>query len=148
MPSTKFPLHPTYCSGADNNWRLSRWPPWQSTWIRFWWRCLKREKLQTDIRMRDGPWSIDHSISSRWSNNRRSSKMLLRQPSRIVKNVFSNSESPCYPNASHQVLSQSDLPLGSRWGLKIFKMATLGAISDIGPEQFQQSWISMSLRCR
>ena len=26
MPSTKFPLHPTYCSGADNNWRLSNWP--------------------------------------------------------------------------------------------------------------------------
>ena len=23
MPSIKFPLHPTYCSGADNNWRLS-----------------------------------------------------------------------------------------------------------------------------
>ena len=26
MPSTKFPLHPTYCLGADNNWRPSRWP--------------------------------------------------------------------------------------------------------------------------
>ena len=25
MPSTTFPLNLTYCSGADNNWRLSRW---------------------------------------------------------------------------------------------------------------------------
>ena len=45
-----------------------------------------------------------------------------------------NSESLCYPNASYQVLAQSDLQFGSRWGLKIFKMATLGAISDIGPQ--------------
>ena len=44
----------------------------------------------------------------------------------IVTNVFSNSESPCHPNASHQVVAQSDLPFGSRWGLKIFKIATLG----------------------
>ena len=33
----------------------------------------------------------------------------------IVTNVFSNSESPCHPNASHQVLAQSDLPFWSRW---------------------------------
>ena len=26
MPSIKFPLHPTYCSGVDNNWRLTRCP--------------------------------------------------------------------------------------------------------------------------
>ena len=44
----------------------------------------------------------------------------------IVTNAFSNSESPCHPNASYQVLAQSDLPFGSRWGLKIFKIATLG----------------------
>ena len=31
-----------------------------------------------------------------------------------------------YPNASHQVWPQSDLPFGSRRGLKIFKMATMG----------------------
>ena len=23
----------TYRSGADNNWRFSRWPPWRSSWI-------------------------------------------------------------------------------------------------------------------
>ena len=25
IPSTKFPLRPTFCSGADSNWRISRW---------------------------------------------------------------------------------------------------------------------------
>ena len=64
MPSTKFPLHPTYCSGAVNNWRLSRWPPWWPSWLWFWWRCRKYEKLLTDIRLREGPWSTDHGI--RW----------------------------------------------------------------------------------
>ena len=28
MLSTKFPLHPTYSSGGDKNWRLSRWMLW------------------------------------------------------------------------------------------------------------------------
>ena len=78
MPSTKFPLHPTYCSGADNNWRLSRWPLRMPTWIWFWWRCLKCEKLLTDIRMRDGSWSTDYSRSSRWANNRRSIEDLIK----------------------------------------------------------------------
>ena len=63
MPSTKFLLHSTYGSRADNNWRLSRWSPCRPLWIRFWWSCQKFEKLPTDIRMRDGPWSTDLSIS-------------------------------------------------------------------------------------
>ena len=33
MPSTKFPLHPTYCLGADNNWRLTRW--WRRCYSKF-----------------------------------------------------------------------------------------------------------------
>ena len=45
---------------------------------------------------------------------------------------FSNSESPCHPDASNQVSAQSDLPFGSRCGLKNFKMAIL----NIGTEQF------------
>ena len=44
---------------------------------------------------------------------------------------FSNSESPCHPYASHQVLAQYDLLFGRRCGLKTFKMAT---ILDIGTE--------------
>ena len=38
---------------------------------------------------------------------------------------FSNSESPCLPDASRQVLAQSDLLFGRRCGLKNFKMAAL-----------------------
>ena len=49
---------------------------------------------------------------------------------------FSNSKSPCHPNASHQVWAQSDLPFRSRRGLKIFQMATMEAILDIGTERF------------
>ena len=44
---------------------------------------------------------------------------------------FSNSESPCHPSASHQVLAQPDLLFGRRRGLKNFKMV---AILDIGTE--------------
>ena len=52
-------------------------------------------------------------------------------PSWILElNEFSNSISPCHPNASQQVWAQSDLPFGSRRCLKIFKMATVVAILD------------------
>ena len=46
---------------------------------------------------------------------------------------FTNSESPCYPDASHQVSTQPDLLFERRHGLKNFKMA---AILDIGTQQF------------
>ena len=46
---------------------------------------------------------------------------------------FSNSESPCRPDASHQVSALPDLLFGRRCGLKNFKMA---AIMDIETEQF------------
>ena len=46
---------------------------------------------------------------------------------------FSNSESPCPPDASHQVSSQPDLLFGKRCGVKNFKMA---GILDIGIERF------------
>ena len=70
------------------------------------------------------------------------------RPSWILeRNQFSNSKSPCYPNASYQGWVHSDKRFRSRLGLKIFKMATLGAILDIGTEQFKQFWISMLLQC-
>ena len=56
----------------------------------------------------------------------------------IVSKCFSNSESPCHPNAYHQVLAQSDLPFGSRWGL-IFKMATLGSTQISDQNNFSNS---------
>ena len=49
------------------------------------------------------------------------------------RNDFSNSESLCRSNASHQVLAQSDLRFGRRCRLKNFKMAV---ILDIGTERY------------
>ena len=46
---------------------------------------------------------------------------------------FGNSESPCHPDASHQVSAQSDLLFGRRYALNNFKMA---AILDIRMEPF------------
>ena len=45
------------------------------------------------------------------------------RPSWILEqNQFSISKSPCHPNVSHHVCTQSDLPFVSRHGLKIFKI--------------------------
>ena len=56
-----------------------------------------------------------------------------RWPSWIFEqNEFSNSKSLCYPNASRQVMAQFDFSFWSRHGLKIFKMATVATILDIG----------------
>ena len=43
----------------------------------------------------------------------------------IGTELFSNSESPCHPDASYQVSSQSDLRCGRRCGLKNFKATIL-----------------------
>ena len=52
------------------------------------------------------------------------------------QNNFSNSESLCCCDASHQVSAQSDLWFGRRCRLKYFKMAVMVAILDIGMERF------------
>ena len=49
----------------------------------------------------------------------------------LERNDFSNSESLCCSDAYHQVSAQSDLMLGRRGFLKIFKMADMVAIFDI-----------------
>ena len=59
--------------------------------------------------------------------------MWWRQTWILELNDFSDSESPCHPEASHQVLTRSDLRFG-RFGLKNFKMAAMAAILDIGIE--------------
>ena len=61
---------------------------------------------------------------------------LPRRQSWIAEwNNFSNSESLCHCDASHQVSAQFDLQFG-RCHLKNFKMAAMAAILDIGTEQF------------
>ena len=57
-------------------------------------------------------------------------------PSWILEwNNFSNSESLCCCDASHQVSAQSNLQFGT-CHLKISKMAAVAALLDIGTEQF------------
>ena len=46
-------------------------------------------------------------------------------------NDFSNFESLCHCDASHQVSAQSDLVFKRRCRLKNFKMATMAAIPDL-----------------
>ena len=61
-------------------------------------------------------------------------------------NNFSNSESLCHVDTTHQISAQSDLQFGS-CRLNNFKMATMAAILDIGTEWFYQFWISMLPQC-
>ena len=51
-------------------------------------------------------------------------------------NDYSNSESLCRSDASHQVSAQSHLQFGRSCCLKNFNMAAMAAILDIGTEQF------------
>ena len=58
------------------------------------------------------------------------------RPSWILEwNDFSNFESLCQCDASHQASAQSDLGFG-RGRLKNFKKAAMAAILDIGTERF------------
>ena len=69
-----FPLNPTYCSGADNNWRLSRWPEevlFESNTV---WEEMSFEEFQYSC----------HGGHLGYQNN------------------FSNSESLCGSDASHR----------------------------------------------
>ena len=65
MPPIKFWLIPTYGLGGDVVPRISRWPPWQPSWL-------------------------------------------------LEGNDFSNFESLCHCDASHQFFAQSDLRFGRR----------------------------------
>ena len=141
MPPIKFWLNPTYSLGGDVLWRISRWPlgylnrmilailnlcltvmpPIKFQLNRTWFgkRChLKNFKMAAMAAILDSEW-----------------------------NDFSNSESLCHCNASHQVSAQSDLRFGRRCHLKYFKMATMAAILDIGTEPIYQFWISMLPQC-
>ena len=86
-PPIKFQLNRTYSLEGDVVWRISRWLPWQPSWI-------------------------------------------------SESNDFSNSESLCCSNASHQVFAQSDLWFRRRCHLINFKMAAMAAILDIRMERF------------
>ena len=62
-------------------------------------------------------------------------------------NDFSNFESLCHCDASHQVSALSDLGLKRRCRLKNFKMAVMAAILDIGTEQNDSSNFESLCHC-
>ena len=89
--------------------------------------------------MRDGPWSTDHGISDL---EQAPGELTIEDLQygccgihrgyryKLVLAILNLHVAPMFP------MAQSDLPYGSRLGLKIFKMATLGTILDIGTERF------------
>ena len=123
MPPIKFRLN--QCLGGDVVWRISRWPPWQPSWISEWNDFSKSESLcRTDA---------SHQVSAQsdlwfWRRCRLSNfKMPPWRPSWISeRNDFSNSESLCHCDASHQVLAQSELRFGKTCRLKNFKLISEG----------------------
>ena len=138
LPS--FPLNPTYCSGADNNWRLSRWPEemlfehFQDEWH---WTGMILAILNLHVaQMSPTKFGLNLTYG-------------LGFGFKIVKMAapINDSESLCRSNAFHQVSAQSNLRFGKRCRLKNSNMAAMAAILDIRTEWFKQFWISMSLRC-
>ena len=117
---------------SDVVWRVSGLPPWPPSWIlelndltilNLHVTLIPPIKFQLNL-----TYSLEGDVV--WSISRWRPSWLLEQ------NDFSNPESSCCPNASHQDSAQSNLPFGSRWVFEIFKMAPLTAILDIGTEWF------------
>ena len=120
MPSSKSRLNLHYGSGGYVFWRISRWPHgghlgcWNGT-------NLAVLNLHVSL-MPPTKFQFIQTYRSRADVFSRFPSWPPWQPSWILeRNQFSNSKSPCHPNASHQVWAQSNLPLVSRHGLKIFK---------------------------
>ena len=69
-----------------------------------------------------------------------------------------NAESPCHPDVSNQVSTQSDLQFGRRCGLKICKMAAVAEWNNIRnsesicslmpPIKYQRIQLTFGRRCR
>ena len=131
----KFQLNLTYGLGGDIVWRISRWSPWQPSWISERNDFSNSESLchcdashqvlaQSDLRFRRRCRLNDY----RWPSCR---------PSWISeRNNFRNSESLCHCDTSHQVSAQSDFWFRRRCCLNDFKMAAVATILDIGTEWF------------
>ena len=137
MLSTKLLLHPTYCLGADNNWRLSRWLPWRPSWM----MLMEMSKMWkvTDGHM-DEANRPQHKLTwSKLTIEDLQNGCCICYHGYCNKTFLSNSESPCHPNASDQVLVQSDLPFESKWGLKIFKWPPWGPSQILDQNYFSNS---------
>ena len=138
MSSKRFQLNLTCCLGGDVVWRFSRWPSWRPSWISegndvsntdslchsdvshqvstqsdlcFGRKCLLKNFKMVAMAKRND-FSNSESLLSLWCLRLNQTYCLggnvARRISRWLNN-FSNSESPCRHNASHQVSAQSDL---------------------------------------
>ena len=121
MPPIKFKLNPTYRSRAYAICRFSRWLPWLPS-------LLSEQNHFSQFLISMLPWCIQVSAPSdiiqeqktiedlqdcrRGSNHGYRNKMTL-----AILNL------PCRPNASHQVLTQSDLkaPYSSKIDILLYK---------------------------
>ena len=129
MPPIKFWLKQTNGLGGDVVWRIPRWPPghhlgYQKGTIFAILNLYNAPMPPIKFRLNltyglggDVVWRISDRLSWLWKWN-----------------DFSNCESMCPCDASHQVLAQSNLRFG-RCRLKNFKMATMEAILDIRMER-------------
>ena len=134
MSPTKFQLNLTHRSRADVVSKLSSWPPWgQSNHL----NGTNLAILNLHVTPLPSTTFGLNLLNVREQKGLKSFKMATMGPFCISeRNDFSNSESLCYSDASHQVSAQSILQFERRCCLKIFKMAEMAAILDVGTGQF------------
>ena len=112
MPPIKFQLNLTYGLG-DMVWRISRGPPWPGH-LGYWNRTILAILNFHNTPMPPIKFKLNQTYRSEADVIWRLSRWLPWWPSWISEQYhFSNSKSPCYPNAFHQVSTPSELLLGS-----------------------------------
>ena len=117
MPPIKFWLNPTYDLGGDVVWRTSRWPPWRPSWI------SERTILSIlNLCVTVMPPIVLAQSDLRFGRRCRLKISRWRSSWISKRNDFSNSESLCHCDTSHQVLAQSDFRFRRRCHLKNFKI--------------------------
>ena len=108
MPLIKFQLNPTYRSGADVISRFSSWPSWWP-FLGYWNGTILAILNLHVTQMPPTKFGLNLTYCSGADVVGRFSRWPPLQPSWILEwKDFSNSESLCCSNASHQVSAQSD----------------------------------------
>ena len=128
MPPMKFRLNLTYCLGGDVIWRISRWRP---SWT----------LEQKDYRISISPKCLPSCLSSNRHPSvadviSRFSRQLPWWPSWISeRNHFSNSKSPCCPDAFHQVSPPTQLTVREHLHWTLTRQP-----EEMLFEDFQEGW--------
>ena len=110
MPPIKFWFNPTYGLGGDVVWRISRLPPWRPPWISG--RTILAILNLNNVPMPPIKFHLNLTYGLGGDVVWRISRWPPWWPCWILEwNNFSNSESLCHCDASHQVLAQSNYGL-------------------------------------